>query len=216
MFGTVLLDSLTSSPYSLFSLASNSSRVSHRGLLHLLVWPGFSQALELEGLSVRQDWVLRKASRRMCGENRPWGQCICLRTYTQLYPHFLQLTRRLNRETFILSNLVKLVQKQAGRRGQKRLESTNCSLCSHRQLSAEGSCAPAGEGSPGCPTSLGFSRLDGRLHARASFREIDLSDNIKNLQLQKISSTHFVQRGKLSHRMLKGNVQENSSTAGET
>lgn len=34
----------------------------------------FSQALGLEGLSVKQDWVLRKASRRLCRENRLWGQ----------------------------------------------------------------------------------------------------------------------------------------------
>ena len=68
------LDSLTSSPYSLFSsVVSNPPRVSHRGVLGLPVWPCFAQALDLEELSARQDRVSRRTSQRICRANGLWG-----------------------------------------------------------------------------------------------------------------------------------------------
>lgn len=105
------------SPYFLFpSAAFNLSRVSHRGLPDLPVWPCFSQALDLEGLFVRQDWVsgrpiVGSVERTVCGASEAvseillWGpeckpkllvgSCKFFKSSERIGTNFLQLTRRL-------------------------------------------------------------------------------------------------------------------------
>ena len=140
------LDSLTSSPYSLFSsVVSNPPRVSHRGVLGLPVWPCFAQALDLEELSARQDRVSRRTSQRICRANGLWGSEAVAEILPWGSEHkpkllvgsckFFISVKGLEytfssshgglQKTFILSNLVKLVQRQTGGRGQKWWESAN-------------------------------------------------------------------------------------------
>ena len=112
------------SPYFLSpSAAFNLSRVSHRGLPDLPVWLCFSQALDLEGLFVRQDWVsgrpvVGSVERTVCGASEsvseilPWGpeckpkllvgSCKFFKSSERIGTNFLQLTRRLTEKNIYL------------------------------------------------------------------------------------------------------------------